>query len=52
MDADQTNHAALPPHAGGPSRRQMLRGAGAGLGAVALAPVLGMGRPPTPPRPG
>jgi beta-galactosidase len=28
--------------AGGPSRRQVLRGAAAGLGAVALAPVLGM----------
>ena len=40
MEADQANHAALPPHAGGPSRRQVLRGAGAGLGAVALAPVL------------
>ena len=43
MDADQTNHAALPPHAGSPSRRQILRGAGAGLGAVALAPVLAAG---------
>ena len=82
MGADQDNHAAVPPHAGGhpagshpagshpagshpagshpagshpagghyasqppdrpgPSRRQVLRGAGAGLGAVALAPVLG-----------
>src|SRR5580698_2881521 len=40
MEADQTNHAALPPHASGPSRRQVLRGAGAGLGAAALAPVL------------
>src|ERR1039457_5246944 len=29
--------------AGGPSRRDLLRAAGAGLGAVALAPVLGMG---------
>jgi beta-galactosidase len=28
--------------AGGPSRRQVLRGAGTGLGAMALAPVLGM----------
>ena len=45
MDADQTNHAALPPHASGPSRRQVLRGAGAGLGAVALAPVLAAGAP-------
>ena len=43
MEADQTNHAALPPHASGPSRRQILRGAGAGLGAVALAPVLAAG---------
>jgi beta-galactosidase len=43
MDADQKNHAALPPHASGPSRRQVLRGAGAGLGAAALAPVLGAG---------
>src|ERR1035438_10238789 len=29
--------------AGGPSRRDLLRAAGAGLGAVALAPVFGMG---------
>jgi beta-galactosidase len=42
MEADQTNHAALPP-ASGPSRRQVLRGAGAGLGAAALAPVLAAG---------
>ena len=35
MGAGQNNHAALPPHASGPSRRQMLRGAGAGLGAAA-----------------
>jgi beta-galactosidase len=45
MDADQRNHTALPPHASGPSRRQVLRGAGAGLGAVALAPVLTAGQP-------
>jgi beta-galactosidase len=45
MGADQENHAALPPHASGPSRRQLLRGAGAGLGAAALAPVLGGGWP-------
>src|SRR5580704_14996285 len=44
MDADQRNHTALPPHASGPSRRQILRGAGAGLGAVALAPVLTAGQ--------
>ena len=43
MDADQKNHAALPPHASGPSRRQVLRGAGAGLGAVALGQVLAAG---------
>ena len=43
MGADRENHAALPPHASGPSRRQVLRGAGAGLGAAALAPVLGLG---------
>ena len=87
MGADQDNHAAVPPHAGGhpaashpagvtprgparrrhpasghpanpasqppgrpgPSRRQVLRGAGAGLGAAALAPVLGAAAsPPTP----
>ena len=30
----------------GPSRRQMLRGAGAGLGVAALAPVLGLGGRP------
>jgi beta-galactosidase len=30
----------------GPSRRQLLRGAGAGLGAAALAPVLGAGQGP------
>ena len=46
MGADQDNHAASRPQAGGrpapgPSRRQVLRGAGAGLGAAALAPVLG-----------
>ena len=72
MGADQDNHAAMPPHAGGhsagghpagphpagthpasqapgrpgPSRRQVLRGAGAGLGAAALAPVLGAGERP------
>ena len=71
MGADQDNHAAVPPHAGGhpagshpagdpagghdasqppdrpgPSRRQVLRGAGAGLGAVALAPVLGASERP------
>src|SRR5258708_39369974 len=28
--------------AGGPSRREVLRGAGAGLGVAALAPVVGM----------
>ncbi|HEY4849259.1 MAG TPA: hypothetical protein VII22_00600, partial [Streptosporangiaceae bacterium] len=28
--------------AGGPSRREVLRGAGAGLGVAALAPVFGM----------
>ena len=43
MGADQKNHAAPPPHASGPSRRQVLQGAGAGLGAAALAPVLGLG---------
>ena len=56
MDASQDNHAAVPPHAGGhgaslpgrpgPSRRQLLRGAGAGLGAAALAPVLGAAAQP------
>src|SRR5450755_925027 len=46
MDADQKNHAALPSHASGPSRRQVLRGAGAGLGAAALGPVLAAGGQP------
>ena len=63
MSAGQDNHApATPPPGGhptghpagqpglqppGPSRRQMLRGAGAGLGVAALAPVLGLGGRPT-----
>ena len=46
MGADQKNRAALPPHASGPSRRQVLQGAGAGLGAAALAPLLGLGEEP------
>ena len=46
MGADQKNHAAPPPHASGPSRRQVLQGAGAGLGAAALAPLLGLGEEP------
>ena len=54
MSADQDNHAAPRPHVGGqaagrpapgPSRRQVLRGTGAGLGAAALAPVLRLGEP-------
>ena len=54
MGADQDNQAAMPPQlsypagppGSGPSRRQVLRGAGAGLGAAALAPVLGLGERP------
>ncbi|HEX3389275.1 MAG TPA: glycoside hydrolase family 2 TIM barrel-domain containing protein [Streptosporangiaceae bacterium] len=46
MDAGQENHAALPLHASGLSRRRVLQGAGAGLGAAALAPVLGLGERP------
>ncbi|HUY52856.1 MAG TPA: glycoside hydrolase family 2 TIM barrel-domain containing protein [Streptosporangiaceae bacterium] len=46
MDADQDKHADSLRCAGAkaatPSRRQVLRGAGAGLGAVALAPVIGL----------
>src|ERR1700684_728031 len=45
MDADQGNHTAPPPRASGPSRRQVLRGAGAGLGAGGLAPVLTAAHP-------
>ena len=49
MSADRENHGLTDDsaeRAAGPSRRQVLRGAGAGLGAAALAPVLGMaGRP-------
>ncbi len=41
-----TSHDATTPATGGPSRRQLLRGAGAGLGAVALAPMLGHGSRP------
>src|SRR5216683_2614004 len=60
MGADQDNHDAVRPQASGhptegypavdqppvPSRRQVLRVAGAGLGAAALAPVLGAGERP------
>jgi len=45
MDADQTNPLLCRPHAGGPSRRRFCAGRGAGLGAVALAPVLAAGPP-------
>ena len=47
MNSEQDNHpattvsAAAAPGQGRPSRRQILRGAGAGLGAAALGPVLG-----------
>jgi beta-galactosidase len=47
MSADQDNHPAATVSTTAtsgqarPSRRQVLRGAGAGLGAAALAPVLG-----------
>src|SRR5580704_6291125 len=48
VDRDQSNH--LPAAPGGaaaqPSRRQLLYGAGAGLGLAALAPVLRPGRRP------
>ncbi|HEY7432486.1 MAG TPA: glycoside hydrolase family 2 TIM barrel-domain containing protein [Streptosporangiaceae bacterium] len=46
--ATAPDHQAAPtaPATGGPSRRQLLRGAGAGLGAVALAPMLGRGSRP------
>ena len=63
MSAGQDNHGFVTPPPGGPpaghpagqpgpqppgpSRRQMLRGAGAGLGVAALAPVLGLGGRPT-----
>jgi beta-galactosidase len=57
MDRDKISPAALPPEAAtevseaaGPSRRQILRGAGAGLGAIALAPALGLTGRPTDPR--
>jgi beta-galactosidase len=49
MNTDQDNHSAdtvstaAAPGQARPSRRQVLRGAGAGLGAAALAPVLGLG---------
>ncbi len=48
MNTDQDNHpaatvsTAAAPGQARPSRRQVLRGAGAGLGAAALAPVLGL----------
>jgi len=57
MDQDKISHPAQPQQAaahsdapGRPSRRQVLRGAGAGLGAVALAPMLGLAGRPTDPR--
>jgi beta-galactosidase len=49
MNNDQDNHpaatvsTAAAPGQARPSRRQILRGAGAGLGAAALGPVLGLG---------
>jgi beta-galactosidase len=57
MNQDKIGHPAQPQQAaarsdepGRPSRRQVLRGAGAGLSAAALAPVLGLAGRPTDPR--
>src|SRR6266700_6618849 len=57
MDQDKISRPAQPLQAtthgdepGTPSRRQVLRGAGAGLGAAALAPVLGLAGSPGGPR--
>jgi beta-galactosidase len=46
IKSDISGPAPTAAEAGGPSRRQVLRGAAAGLGAAALAPVLGMGGSP------
>ena len=48
MDGDKTDRlpAAADDQASRPSRRQVLYGAGAGLGLAALAPVLGRERGP------
>jgi beta-galactosidase len=46
LKSDISGPAPTAAEAGGPSRRQVLRGAAAGLGAAALAPVLGMAGSP------
>ena len=46
IKSDISGPAPTAAEAGGPSRRQVLRGAAAGLGAAALAPVLGMAGSP------
>src|ERR1039457_4249431 len=46
IQPDISGPAPTAAEAGGPSRRQVLRGAAAGLGAAALVPVLGMAGSP------